>query len=64
MNRIRKLAEELLKQYGKKFIDNFEENKKVLNEIAEIKSKYLRNKVAGYITRIVARSKVVEKVEQ
>jgi small subunit ribosomal protein S17e len=64
MNRIRKLAEELLKQYGGKFTDNFEENKKVLNEIAEIKSKYLRNKVAGYITRIVARSKVVEKVEQ
>ncbi|MFP3303967.1 MAG: 30S ribosomal protein S17e [Nitrososphaeria archaeon] len=64
MNRIRKLAEELLKQYGEKFTDNFEENKKVLNEIAEIKSKYLRNKVAGYITRIVARSKVVEKVEQ
>ncbi|MFP3224376.1 MAG: 30S ribosomal protein S17e [Nitrososphaeria archaeon] len=64
MNRIRKLAEELLKQYGEKFTDNFEENKKVLNELAEIKSKYLRNKVAGYITRIVARSKVVEKVEQ
>ncbi|MFP3213616.1 MAG: 30S ribosomal protein S17e [Nitrososphaeria archaeon] len=64
MNRIRKLAEELLEQYGEKFTDNFEENKKVLNEIAEIKSKYLRNKVAGYITRIVARSKVVEKVEQ
>jgi small subunit ribosomal protein S17e len=64
MNRIRKLAEELLKQYGEKFTDNFEENKKVLNEIAEIKSKYLRNKVAGYITRIVARSKVVVKVEQ
>jgi len=64
MNRIRKLAEELLKQYGEKFTDNFEENKKVLNEIAEIKSKYLRNKVAGYITRIAARSKVVEEVEQ
>jgi small subunit ribosomal protein S17e len=64
MNRIRKLAEELLKHYGEKFTDNFEENKKVLNELAEIKSKYLRNKVAGYITRIVARSKVVEKVEQ
>jgi small subunit ribosomal protein S17e len=64
MNRIRKLAEELLEQYGEKFTDNFEENKKILNEIAEIKSKYLRNKVAGYITRIVTRSKVVEKVEQ
>mgnify|MGYP001626148906 CR=1 FL=1 len=64
MNRIRKLAEELLEQYREKFTNNFEENKKVLNEIAEVKSKYLRNKVAGYITRIVIRSKVAEKVEQ
>jgi hypothetical protein len=28
MNRIRKLAEELLEQYGEKFTNNFEENKK------------------------------------
>ncbi|MGC8599788.1 MAG: 30S ribosomal protein S17e [Nitrososphaeria archaeon] len=64
MNRIRKLAEELLEQHREKFTSNFEENKKVLNEIAEVKSKYLRNKIAGYITRIVIRSKVAEKVEQ
>jgi len=64
MNRIRKLAEELLEKYPEKFTTNFEENKKTLNEMAEVRSKFLRNKVAGYITRMVMRSKVAEKVEQ
>ncbi len=64
MNRIRKIAEELLEKYPDKFTSNFDENKKILNEIAEVKSKFIRNKVAGYITRMKTRSKVEEKVEQ
>ncbi len=64
MNRIRKIAEELLEKYPDKFTNNFEENKRILNEMAEVKSKFLRNKIAGYITRMVIRSKVAEKVEQ
>ncbi|MDP8023072.1 MAG: 30S ribosomal protein S17e [Nitrososphaeria archaeon] len=64
MNRIRKIAEELLEKYPDKFTNNFEENKRILNDMAEVKSKFLRNKIAGYITRMVIRSKVAEKVEQ
>lgn len=64
MNRIRRIAEELLAKYPDKFTDNFEANKKVLNEIAQFNTKYLRNKVAGYITRKVKRTRVVSKVEQ
>ncbi|MEM5812937.1 MAG: 30S ribosomal protein S17e [Candidatus Aenigmatarchaeota archaeon] len=36
-----------------KFTDNFEKNKILLNEIKLSLTKRMRNKVAGYITRLV-----------
>ena len=46
---IKNLAEDLIREHGDRFSDNFTENKKVLNEIKPIKSKKIRNSVAGYI---------------
>jgi small subunit ribosomal protein S17e len=57
------LAEKLLEMYPDKFTDKFEENKKAVAELAEIPSKKVRNRVAGYITRLVRRRKVQEKAE-
>lgn len=48
---IKRNAIEILKMYPDQFTDDFEENKQVLKKVAEIQSKSLRNKVAGYITR-------------
>ncbi|MGC8568986.1 MAG: 30S ribosomal protein S17e [Nitrososphaeria archaeon] len=64
MNRIRRIANELLQKFPDKFTDNFEANKKALNELVVMNSKYVRNKVAGYITRMVKRSRVKSSVEQ
>ncbi len=46
---VKNLAEDLIRQHGKKFTENFEENKKTLNEVRPIKSKKIRNSLAGYI---------------
>lgn len=35
-----------------KFKKNFEENKKIVDGLIEVKSKKLRNVIAGYITRL------------
>jgi len=51
MNRIRRLATELINQFPGKFSSDYEANKKVLTELAIFRSKSLRNEVAGYITR-------------
>jgi len=48
---IKRFAERLIKIYPDKFGKNFEINKEVLKEITDIKSKKLRNIIAGYITR-------------
>ena len=55
MNRIKRLSTEILSQYKESFGVDFAENKKSLNEITIVRSKSLKNKVAGYITKILLR---------
>jgi len=46
---VKAVANELIREYGDKFTDDFEHNKRVLNEIKPMKSKRIRNIIAGYI---------------
>ncbi|RLE66279.1 MAG: 30S ribosomal protein S17e [Thermoprotei archaeon] len=50
---IKRAARKLLSLYPDKFTDNFEHNKQMVAELTDIRSKTLRNRVAGYITRLV-----------
>lgn len=54
---IKRTANTLLAKFPGKFKDNFEDNKKLAEEFAEIHSKKLRNVIAGYITRLVKMQK-------
>jgi len=54
---IKKATFTVLERYPDKFTDDFEENKKILNELNIVEEKKNRNKVAGYITTIVKRKK-------
>ncbi|MEM1995012.1 MAG: 30S ribosomal protein S17e [Nitrososphaerales archaeon] len=53
LNRIRRLSMMLLEKHSSLFTTDFEKNKEVLSQIAVIRSKELRNEIAGYITRIM-----------
>ena len=50
---IKRTSNKILRNNPEKFTKNIEENKKLLPEVAEIRSKKLRNVIAGYITRLV-----------
>ena len=50
MNRIKRISTELLEKYPDKFGLDFNANKHVISEVAIIRSKVLRNELAGYIT--------------
>jgi small subunit ribosomal protein S17e len=50
----------MIKRYPDRFTTDFEENKKLLNSLLEIYSTRLRNRIAGYITRLVAITKAAE----
>jgi small subunit ribosomal protein S17e len=58
MDRIKKISNELLERYPNKFSTNFEENKAIIKETAIVRSKVLRNKVAGYITSYLRKQDV------
>jgi len=57
---VKRIALELLSKYADRFSADFEHNKRVLNEIANVHSKQFRNELAGYITKLVKRSKAPE----
>ncbi len=48
---IKRLGDSLLLEYGDRFNADFENNKNALREISSIKSKKIRNVLAGYITK-------------
>jgi len=50
---IKTLGTELLSKQRDNFTNNFDENKAKLSTSAQIDSKRVRNRVAGYITRKV-----------
>jgi len=54
---IKRVAYKLVKQYPDLWTEDFEHNKMILSQIAEIKSKVYRNRIAGYITRLKVRER-------
>ena len=53
MNRVKKHSTELLNRYPDKFNVDFQQNKKIIDEIAKVNSKELRNQIAGYIASYI-----------
>ncbi len=41
----------LVEEHGEKFTDDFDHNKKMVEELTDVSTKKLRNWIAGYVTR-------------
>lgn len=50
---IKRLAKELITRYPNKFSTNFDDNKRMVDELTEGTTTRIRNQTAGYITRTV-----------
>jgi small subunit ribosomal protein S17e len=61
MNRVKRISTELLEKYPNKFGLDFNANKHVISEVAIIRSKVLRNELAGYITAHLRKQAAQEK---
>ena len=64
MDRIKRLSYEVLASHKSKFGEDFADNKKALNQIAIVRSKGLKNKIAGYITNFLKKEIREEKAKQ
>ena len=63
MDRVRRISTELLTRYPDKFAPDFEQNKKLINELATVRSKVLRNTIAGYITSYLRKNSTSKESE-
>ena len=50
---IKRVARELFDRYPNEFTRDFEHNKKKVEELTNVTSKTIRNRIAGYMTRLV-----------
>ena len=50
---VKRIARELVERFPGKFTTDFEANKKLVKSLTNISSAKLRNRVAGYTTRLV-----------
>ena len=60
---VKKISREMIKRYPDRFTTDFEENKKSLEPLLVIPSIRLRNRIAGYITRLLAIAKAAETMQ-
>ncbi|MBO8174905.1 MAG: 30S ribosomal protein S17e [Thermococcus sp.] len=50
---IKRVARELLDKYPNEFTTDFEHNKRKVQELTTVQSKTIRNRIAGYLTKLV-----------
>lgn len=50
---IKRTSNDLVREHPEEFKDNFEENKALVTAFAEVRSKKIRNIIAGYVTRLI-----------
>ena len=50
---VKRLAKELIETHKGVFTTDFDQNKKLVMEYSTVSNKHLRNKFAGYVTRLV-----------
>ncbi len=65
-DQIKKAARDILTRYHERFTTNFEENKKILDQVAHVYSPRMKNRIAGYITRlmVISRQAMAEEAEE
>ena len=59
---IKTTARELVNMHPDRFSINFDENKAPVMELTDIRSKHVRNRVTGYVTRLMRRAR--EEIER
>ncbi len=57
MDRIKRLSGEILEKHKSKFGEDFTDNKKALDQVSIIRSKGLKNEIAGFITKFLKAEK-------
>lgn len=61
--KVKRIARELVERYPDKFTASFDNNKKLVESLTTISSTKQRNRIAGYVTRLLSGMQVSEASE-
>lgn len=50
---VKRAARQLLELYPDRFTTDFSQNRRILDELLEVESKPLKNRIAGYLTSLM-----------
>ena len=53
-DKIKRTAKELVAKYHQNFSTDFDKNKLLVDKLTNVQSKRMRNRIAGYVTRIMS----------
>lgn len=56
---IKNTARELLKEHGDRFTTDFKRNRDVLKELLDLEGTVMRNRIAGFVTRLKRREELL-----
>ena len=57
--RVKRVTHKILNENPQMFKEDFSENKKLVSNLLDVKSKKLRNIIAGYLTRLIKSNKEI-----
>ncbi|MBU0461478.1 MAG: 30S ribosomal protein S17e [Nanoarchaeota archaeon] len=49
---IKRITHELFQKHKEQIRDNFDQNKQIVSQVTDLKSKKVRNSIAGYLTKM------------
>lgn len=61
---LKRIADELMENYPEEFVTEFETNKAKVQEHSDVKSKRIRNRIAGYTVRVMKQKEEEERKEK
>jgi small subunit ribosomal protein S17e len=64
LNRVRRLAEDLVNRHPALFGGDFDKNKQALSQVAVIRTRSLRNQLAGAITKLMHERTIIATTNQ
>ncbi len=54
---IKRTAAEIVRRYKDELTGDFKKDREFLNDILKIEGKFMRNRISGYVTRLLKRKK-------
>ena len=57
---MKRVAKDLIERFPNRFTDDFNSNKEVVEALTDVSSRKLRNRIAGYVTRLVSTTRSSE----